>query len=76
MWMSDILIVVNSKNVDLNGLHEIAGAVEYLGASEVAIDEVNTTLTATVASSSVPTIHLIEGVTYVRPTLTGFRKSA
>lgn len=75
MWMSDILIVVNSKNVDLNGLHEIAGAVQYLGASQVAINEENATVTATVPSSDVATIHLIEGVSYVRPTLSWFRKT-
>lgn len=75
MWMSEILVVVNSKNVDSNALHEIAGAIEYLGASSVEIDDNAATLTATVPSSHVPTIHLIEGVTYVRPTLTWYRKA-
>lgn len=74
MWMSDILVVVNSKNVDLNGLQEIAGAVGYLGASEVAVDADSSTLTATIASNDVSTVHLIEGVTYVRPTMTWFKK--
>ncbi len=73
MWMSDILIVVNSKNVDKNGLKEIAGAVGYLGASEVAVDEGSSTLTATIATSHVPTVKHIEGVTYIRPTLSWFR---
>jgi len=76
MWMSEILVVVNSKNVDANGLHDIAGAIEYLGAHSVEIDESGATVTATVPSSRVPTIHLIEGVTYVRPTLTWYRKAS
>ena len=75
MWMSEILIVVNSKNVDSNGLKDIAGAVEYLGANSVDVDEEGSTVTATVPSSKVPTIHLIEGVTYVRPTLTWYRQA-
>ena len=75
MWMSEILVVINSKNVDANGLRDIAGAIEYLGANSVEVDEGAATVTATVPSSSVPTIHLIEGVTYVRPTLTYYRKA-
>jgi hypothetical protein len=74
MWMSEILIVVNSKNADKNALHEIAGAVGYLGGSDVAIDDANTTLTATVPCSQVSTVHHIEGVTYIRPTMTWFKK--
>jgi hypothetical protein len=75
MWMSEILVVVNSKNVDANALHEIAGAIEYLGANHVEVDENALTVTATVPSSKVPTINFIEGVTYVRPTLTWYRKA-
>ena len=75
MWMSEILVVVNSKNVDSNALHEIAGAIEYLGANTVDVDEANATVTATIPSSKVPTIHCIEGVTYVRPTMTYYRKA-
>ena len=75
MWMSEILVVVNSKNVDSNGLQDIAGAIEYLGGQSIEVDENASTVTATVASSKVPTIHLIEGVTYVRPTMTYHRKA-
>lgn len=75
MWMSEILAVVNSKNIDSNALHEIAGAIEYLGGQSVEVDENGATITATVPSSNVPTIHLIEGITYVRPTLTYYRKA-
>jgi hypothetical protein len=75
MWMSEILVVVNSKNVDSNGLHDIAGAIEYLGGHIVEIDDAGLTVTATVPSSKVPTIHLIEGITYVRPTLTYYRQA-
>jgi len=67
MWMSNVVIVVNSKNADRNSLEDLADAVRQTGATAVMIDEQNRTIEAAVPADELPTVAAMEGVSYVRP---------
>ena len=66
MWMSDILILVNKRNVDHNSLLDIAAAVTETGATVISVDSELFAIEAAVPSDAVATISAMEGVSYVR----------
>jgi hypothetical protein len=66
MWISNVLIVVNRNNADLNGLQDIAAAVADTGTTVINVDEDCFVIEAAAPSAVVPIIMAMEGVTYVR----------
>lgn len=73
MWISEVLLCVNTKNVDGNSLSDLASAMADIGGKEIEVDSDQNTISGVLPSSSVPTVALMEGVTYVRPILTFFK---
>ena len=66
MWMSNIYIMINSRNSDQNSLRDLCSAVSETGATVVSVDEHANLIEAAIASHDVPVIAAMEGVTYVR----------
>jgi hypothetical protein len=66
MWMSSIIIVIDSKNVDRNNIQDLVAAVTDAGGVISEVDEPNYVVEATVPSYVIPTIAAMEGVVYVR----------
>jgi hypothetical protein len=73
MWISEILVLVNTKNADGNSLDDLATAMNDVGGAGVEVDQEQNTISAILPSSTVPTVALMEGVTYVRPIMTYFK---
>jgi hypothetical protein len=76
MWMSSIIIVIDSKNVDRNNIQDLVAAVVDAGGTVSEVDEPNYVIEATVPSYVIPTIAAMEGVVYVRSIFSYFRDSA
>ncbi|HWE01144.1 MAG TPA: hypothetical protein VG326_01950 [Tepidisphaeraceae bacterium] len=66
MWMSNIYIMINSRNSDQNTLRDLCSAVSETGATVVAVDEQSNLIEAAIPSHDVPDISAMEGVSYVR----------
>ena len=66
MWMSNIYIMINSRNSDKNSLRDLCSAVSESGATVVSVDEQSNLIEAAIAAHDVPVISAMEGVTYVR----------
>lgn len=73
MWMSEVIIVVDPRNADRNSLNEIAAALVDAGGCVLEIDETRGVLTVTVAAGLLAMVRAMEGVAYVRPTMTYYR---
>lgn len=66
MWMSEACVVINPKNADGNSLKDIINALEDIGAHVEHIDEERHVIEVLVPASEISTLHLIDGVSYVR----------
>jgi hypothetical protein len=70
--MSNVLIVINSRNPDKNGLSDLAAAVADTGATIVDVDEQNGVIEANISTELLPLIAAFEGVAYVRSVFSYF----
>ena len=66
MWMCEACIVVDRRNADGNSLQDLVAALQALGATVELIDEERHIVQALVPAHEMPTLHLMEGVSYVR----------
>jgi len=66
MWMCETCIVIDKRNADGNSLVDLVAALRDAGASIENVDEELHVIYAEVAASDLPTIRLMEGVSYVR----------
>jgi hypothetical protein len=66
MWMSNIFIVVDRRNLDLNSLEDITSAIVCAGGTVMGVNADSHVIEAAVASAELPTIRAMEGVSYVR----------
>jgi hypothetical protein len=66
MWMSNLYIMVNSKNSDHNSLGDLCAAVAEAGATVIGVDEHSQLIEAAIPSQETSTIAAMEGVSYVR----------
>jgi hypothetical protein len=70
--MSNVLIVVNSRNPDMNNLSDLAAAVADAGGTVVEIDEPNGVIEANVPTELLPVVAAMEGISYVRSVFSYF----
>jgi hypothetical protein len=70
MWMSDVMIVVDPKNADRNGVSEIVEAVKNVGANVIGVNDTCSMIEATLPAHEVPIVAHMEGVSYVRSVFT------
>ncbi len=66
MWMSNLYIMINSKNSDHNSLRDLCAAITETGATVISVNESAHLIEAATPSEEVPTIAAMEGVSYVR----------
>ena len=72
MWMSNLYIMVNSKNSDRNSLHDLCEAVTHAGATVIHVDEHAHLIEAAIPSHETSTVAAMEGVSYVRSSFNYF----
>jgi hypothetical protein len=69
MYKSQITIIATCKNADENTVKEIAEAIQLIAEERVIISD-NGVIEAVVPTHSIAEIGLMEGVCYVRPSMT------